>query len=121
VLHVAGENPASSDDNDGSEAAPFRTINRAAKEASPGTKVLIHPGIYRECVQPAMGGTDAALIEQQVALTAQYSSTFFGRELPALPSDEVKDYVARWREAQMNGPETRGSSIFLGLSGPRSL
>ena len=69
----------------------------------------------------AMGGTDAALIEQQVALTAQYSSTFFGRELPALPSDEVKDYVARWRETQMNGPETRGSSILLGLSGPRSL
>ena len=59
VLHVAVNDPAASDDNDGSENAPFCTINRAAKEATPGTKVLIHPGIYRECVRPAMGGTDA--------------------------------------------------------------
>ena len=58
VLHVDGGNPAASDDNDGSEKRPFRTIGRAARAAVPGTKVLIHEGIYRECVSPAMGGTD---------------------------------------------------------------
>ena len=57
-LHVAAGNPSASDENDGSEAAPFRTINRAAAEAVPGTRVLIHAGLYRECVKPARGGED---------------------------------------------------------------
>ena len=60
TLYVDGSNPASSDDNDGSEGAPFRTVNRAAAAAQPGTKVLIRGGIYRECVRPAQGGTDPA-------------------------------------------------------------
>ena len=59
VLHVNGQHPAASDDNDGSEHAPFKTIGRAAQLAQPGTKVSIHAGLYRECVRPAMGGTDA--------------------------------------------------------------
>lgn len=56
-LYVSAEDPAASDDNDGSENAPFRTISRAAQEAEPGTRVLIRAGIYRECVKPARGGT----------------------------------------------------------------
>ena len=59
VLHVNGQHPAANDDNDGSEHAPFKTIGRAAQLAQPGTKVSIHAGLYRECVRPAMGGTDA--------------------------------------------------------------
>ena len=57
-LHVSADDPAASDENDGSEKTPFRSISRAAKEAVPGTRVLIHAGIYRECVKPACGGTD---------------------------------------------------------------
>ena len=57
-LFVNGSDPAASDDNDGSESAPFRTISRAAQCAEPGTRVRIHAGTYRECVSPAMGGTD---------------------------------------------------------------
>ncbi len=57
-LFVDGSDPAASDDNDGSESAPFRTISRAAQCAEPGTRVRIHAGTYRECVSPAMGGTD---------------------------------------------------------------
>ncbi len=60
TLHVNGGDAAASDDNDGSERAPLKTINRAAALAEPGTRVLIHGGVYRECVQPARGGTDAA-------------------------------------------------------------
>ena len=52
--------PEGCDDSDGSEAAPFRTIGRAAMEAEPGTRVRIHAGLYRECVKPAWGGTDPA-------------------------------------------------------------
>ena len=57
-LYVDAGAASASDDNDGSAAAPFRTIGRAAKAATPGTRVRIHAGIYRECVRPAMGGTD---------------------------------------------------------------
>ena len=59
-LFVDGSDPSASDDNDGSEQAPFRTIGRAAQLATPGTRVRIHAGTYRECVSPAMGGTDPA-------------------------------------------------------------
>ena len=58
VFHVNCGDPGASDDNDGSESAPFRTIGRAAELAGPGTRVLIHAGLYRECVRPVRGGTD---------------------------------------------------------------
>lgn len=40
----------------GSEQAPFRTINHAAKIASPGDTVKVHGGVYREWVDPKNGG-----------------------------------------------------------------
>ena len=55
-LHVACENPAASDENDGSPERPFKTINAAAQVATPGTRVLIHGGTYRETVSPAKSG-----------------------------------------------------------------
>lgn len=55
-LHVDCNNPGASDNNDGSEDRPFKTINAAAQVAMPGTRVLIHGGVYRETVQPARGG-----------------------------------------------------------------
>lgn len=57
TLHVNNMHPNASDRNDGSESNPFLTVNAAAQAATPGTKVLIHGGTYRETVQPAMGGT----------------------------------------------------------------
>ena len=56
-LFVNGSDPSASDDNDGSEAAPFRTIGKAARVAVAGTRVRIHAGTYRECVSPEAGGT----------------------------------------------------------------
>jgi hypothetical protein len=53
VLHVA---TTGSDQADGSESAPFRTINHAAQLAQPGDTVLVHEGEYREWVAPARGG-----------------------------------------------------------------
>ena len=55
-LHVDQNAANASDDNDGSEQHPFRTINAAARIATPGTRILVYPGIYREQVVPAKGG-----------------------------------------------------------------
>lgn len=55
-IHVDNKNPLASDENDGTGLKPLRTINAAAQIATPGTRVLIHGGTYRETVQPAMGG-----------------------------------------------------------------
>src|SRR4051794_15132548 len=53
ALHVA---TTGSDAADGSEANPFRTINRAAALAQPGDTVVVHAGEYREWVVPRRGG-----------------------------------------------------------------
>jgi len=50
---VAQNNLASSDDNPGTEAKPFKTISKAAALAEPGDTVFVYGGIYREWVAPA--------------------------------------------------------------------
>jgi len=56
TYHVDGSSPTASDENPGTEAAPFRTINRAAQALEPGERVVVRAGVYRECVRPARGG-----------------------------------------------------------------
>lgn len=56
TYHVACEHPDSSDGNPGTEDRPFATIGRAAALLQPGEKVVVHGGVYRECVRPARGG-----------------------------------------------------------------
>ncbi len=48
---------AGHDGNSGSSQSPFRTISAAAKLAQPGDQVIIHEGVYREQVNPLLGGT----------------------------------------------------------------
>lgn len=54
--HVDCMDESASDKNDGSAEHPFKTINRAAQIAGPGTRIIVHPGLYRECVTPKKGG-----------------------------------------------------------------
>lgn len=56
IYHVACEHPDASDDGPGTEEQPFATIGRAARELKPSQKVIVHGGVYRECVRPARGG-----------------------------------------------------------------
>lgn len=44
---------------DGSARKPYKTIQEAADAAAPATRVVIRGGVYRECVHPRRGGTDA--------------------------------------------------------------
>lgn len=59
ILYVDGSYGGENGPEDGSAKAPFSTISQAAALATPGTQVLIHAGVYRECVCPENGGTDA--------------------------------------------------------------
>ena len=59
VYHVAQKNSRASDENIGTFERPFKTINAAARILQPGEKVIVHEGIYRECIRPARGGSAA--------------------------------------------------------------
>lgn len=45
------------DSSAGHPQSPVRTISEAARRALPGDAILIHPGIYRERVDPPRGGS----------------------------------------------------------------
>jgi len=83
-IHVDTNHPNASDDNDGTPSRPLKTINAAAQIATPGTRVLIHGGTYRETVQPARGGTSP---EKMISY-----ETYQGEEVIIKASVEVKDF-----------------------------
>lgn len=55
-------NACAGHDGNGTKETPFRRIREAAKIARPGDEVLVAPGVYREYVDPANGGTEDARI-----------------------------------------------------------
>ena len=56
------------DKNPGTQAAPFRSIQHAAKLALPGDIITVHTGIYRERINPPRGGeSDSKRIVYQAA------------------------------------------------------
>lgn len=55
VYYVSASAPRS---GSGTKEHPFQTISQAALKARPGDEVIVAPGIYREYVNPAFGGTD---------------------------------------------------------------
>ena len=105
TLHVNAGAANASDDNDGSEAAPFRTIGRAAALAEPGTRILIHGGVYRECVRPARGGEGPGRLISYEA---------FG-DGPAVirASEEVRDFKPSvgWRLKGRPGENQRSEGV----------
>lgn len=53
IYHVS---KLGNDKNAGTEQFPFLTISRAACVAEAGDTVVVHGGVYRECVNPERGG-----------------------------------------------------------------
>lgn len=54
---VDANNPIAADSNAGSEASPFKTINKAAQVVQAGERVYVKKGIYRELVRPVNSGS----------------------------------------------------------------
>ncbi len=67
TYHVAKNNSNAKDTNDGTEDAPFLTIQEAATRAKAGDTVIIHAGTYRETVKPENSGTAVAPITFKAA------------------------------------------------------
>ena len=66
-------------------AAPLRTIQRAAELAQPGDVITVHPGVYRERINPPRGGkSDAERIVYQAAQ---------GEKVEIKGSEVVKNWV----------------------------
>ena len=56
------------DQNQGTRARPFRTIQEAANFAQPGDVITVHAGVYRERIAPPRGGaSDGQRITYQAA------------------------------------------------------
>jgi alpha-N-arabinofuranosidase len=87
TLHAAELHVATSgqDSNPGSQAAPLRTIQRAADLAQPGDVITVHEGVYRERITPPRGGeSDAKRIVYQAAP---------GEKVEIKGSEVVKNWV----------------------------
>ena len=84
--HVA---KTGSDQNDGSAAAPFLTINKAAMVLKTGDTVTVHQGVYREWVQPRNSGAD---VYHRITYRAAE-----GEEVWIKGSEEVKGWQRQGR------------------------
>ena len=108
-IHVNNKNSRASDQNDGTISQPFKTINAAAQVATPGTRVLIHAGTYRETVQPATGGLGP---DKMISYEA-----YQGEEVIIKASVEVKDFTPSvgWRlfpDLRTNPPSLGGIRVW---------
>lgn len=87
VYHVSTQG---SDQNQGTEEQPFRTIQRAADIAVAGDRVVVHNGVYREWVRPKNGG-----ISEDCRIVYQAAEG----ECPVIKGSEV---VAQWTHVRDN-------------------
>ncbi|HAU37939.1 MAG TPA: hypothetical protein DCX07_09520, partial [Phycisphaerales bacterium] len=58
-IHVNAVAPNAADSNPGTAEQPLKSINQAAQLATPGTRIVIHPGVYRESIVVKNSGTAA--------------------------------------------------------------
>lgn len=65
TYHVSSKR--GNDANPGDRDRPLRTIQQAATRLQPGDVCIVHGGVYRETVRPALSGTPQAPIRIQAA------------------------------------------------------
>ena len=87
ILHVSQKN--GSLEGTGSETKPFLTIAQAVPLATPGTKVIIHEGVYRETVRPIFSGNSNTEMIM-----------FCGAEGEQVEITGAEDFVGTYRESE---------------------
>jgi hypothetical protein len=78
TYHVDNKSSKASDKNPGTKELPFRTIGRAAELLQSGECVVVHSGVYRECVRPPRGGTG---VDKMIGYIAEGEVIVKGSEL----------------------------------------
>ncbi len=73
-----------SDQNQGNKESPFLSINKAAMIAKANDVVIVHEGIYRECVNPMHKG-----LSTKKSITYQAAG---GEDVVIKGSEEIKDW-----------------------------
>ena len=124
--HVNPSHPDADDGNDGSADHPLKTIQAAADRVLPGERVLIHGGVYRECVRPRRGGEGPekmiayeafgdgeAVIKASVEATEFSEST--GWELTPQGMGSAPEGVRIW-ETRLNPDDFRGYNPFCAVN-----
>ncbi|MBN2385825.1 MAG: right-handed parallel beta-helix repeat-containing protein, partial [Anaerolineales bacterium] len=127
-IHVDNQNPRASDQNDGTISQPFATINAAAQVATPGTRVLVHAGTYRETVQPAMGGLgpekmisyeayqgEKVIIKASVEVKDLKPSVGW-RLFPGFRADAISSEGIRVWEIELNPEDFQGYNPFCAVN-----
>ncbi len=70
--------PTGLDTNAGTEAAPFKTLQKALDVAQPGTTINLKPGTYREAVITKRAGTAAAPITVKGSTSTRTDAVLYG-------------------------------------------
>lgn len=124
--HVNPGVEGASDTNDGSMEHPFATIQAAADRAEPGTRVLIHSGVYREWVRPRRGGDGPdkmvsyeAYGDGEVIIKASEIATDFrvseGWNLCRQDQKSVPDTLRIWK-VRLDPDKFRGYNPFCAVN-----
>lgn len=121
--HVAVAAAAADDTNPGTPESPLRSLAAAAARVGPGEKVVIHGGIYRECLAPQRGGAgpeamiafEAAPGEQVIISAAEpWTPTF-----TPIHRHHGREAVGRWYAA-LGAGHFVGYNPFLAANIARS-
>jgi parallel beta-helix repeat protein len=89
--------PTGDDGNPGTEARPWRTVQKAADVAAPGDTVYVRGGSYKEVVMFHRSGTERRPVSE-VDLTDGNTATFTGQ----LSGVQVGDYLYVYRSWHSN-------------------
>jgi hypothetical protein len=112
-----------SDASPGTQAAPLRTIQRAADLAQPGDTVTVHAGVYRERANPTPGPFEAPgtgtltmkvwpLTVMAISLTIQGAEPKTG---PDTPAAEKTYPTGQWRSEPPTDCPFKASESFSGV------
>ncbi len=116
TYHVAQKNTKASDNNPGTIALPWKTISKAARMLRPGERVVVHTGVYRECVRPERGGDGPdKMISYEAApgesIVIKGSDIWKPKWVKTRYMQKLKDGIVTW-EAKLDSRMFEGANTF---------
>ncbi len=100
--------PTGADTNPGTQAAPFKTIERAARAATPGVTVRVMPGTYAGGFQTSASGTTESPI-RYVSVSKRGAKI-----VPPVNSTTTSAWDNRGSYVEIDGFEVNGTNVQSG-------